>query len=150
MDTIRFYRVDDEWGEFSNFSPHPILIDGERWPTSEHFFQAQKFEDAALRKKIRLAHTPMQAALLGRDRKQRLRRDWESAKVEVMTRAVYAKFSQHVSLRALLLSTAEARLVEHTSNDSYWGDGGDGRGRNMLGEVLMRVRARLRAESSAG
>lgn len=86
----------------------------------------------------------MIAARMGRDRKKKLRRDWESVKVSVMTDAVRAKFTQHDDLRATLLGTGDAKLVEHTENDDYWGDGGDGSGRNMLGQVLMRVRAELR------
>ena len=39
-----------------------------------------------------------------------------------------------------------AKLVEHTENDAFWGDGGDGGGRNELGRVLMAVRERLRSE----
>jgi hypothetical protein len=31
-------------------------------------------------------------------------------------------------------------LVEHTENDSYWADGGDSSGKNMLGKILMEVR----------
>src|SRR5690242_4494760 len=81
---VNFYSVGDEFGEFSNFAPYPITLDGERWPTSEHYFQAQKFEDKAYRAKIRQANSPMLAARLGRDRKHKLRRDWESIKVEVM------------------------------------------------------------------
>ncbi|GAC1460898.1 MAG: hypothetical protein PVS3B2_21860 [Candidatus Dormibacteraceae bacterium] len=73
----------------------------------------------------------------------KLRPDWESIKVSVMLKVVRAKFSQHEELRSLLLSTAQARLVEHTENDGYWGDGGDGRGRNMLGQILMQVRREL-------
>lgn len=30
-------------------------------------------------------------------------------------------------------------------SDAYWGDGGDGRGKNRLGHLLMRVRDELRA-----
>ena len=45
--------------------------------------------------------------------------------------------------RALLLATGDAKLVEHTENDDYWGDGGDGRGKNMLGRILMDVRGAL-------
>jgi N-glycosidase YbiA len=40
-EVIRFYRQGDAWGEFSNFSAHPIELDGERWSTTEHYFQAQ-------------------------------------------------------------------------------------------------------------
>ncbi len=149
MDVVNFYRVNEPYGEFSNFAPFPIQLDGKRWPTSEHYFQAQKFEDEANRQKIRKAGSPGLAARLGRDRKQPLRRDWESAKVDVMRRAVLAKFTQHAELRALLLSTGTAKLVEHTENDAYWGDGGDGRGGNMLGRILMQVRDGLQSATDA-
>jgi predicted NAD-dependent protein-ADP-ribosyltransferase YbiA (DUF1768 family) len=36
--------------------------------------------------------------------------------------------------------------VEHTKNDAYWGDGGDGIGKNRLGQILMAVREELRGE----
>jgi len=78
---INFYSVSDEYGEFSNFAAFPIVIKKKRWPTSEHFFQSQKFENPAHREEIRKAKTPMIAARLGRDRKKKLRRDWESVKV---------------------------------------------------------------------
>jgi len=32
------------------------------------------------------------------------------------------------------------KLIEHTKNDSYWADGGDGNGKNMLGRLLELVR----------
>jgi len=140
---IHFYRVTEDYGCFSNFSPHPIRLAGKLWPTSEHYFQAQKFEDEKHQEAIRKVASPMIAARMGRDRKKKLRRDWESAKVSVMTDAVRAKFTQHEGIRAILLSTGEAKLVEHTENDNYWGDGGDGSGKNMLGQVLMRVRSEL-------
>lgn len=87
----------------------------------------------------------MIAARLGRDRSRPLRRDWETVKVSVMREALDAKFRQHADLTTLLLSTGDAVLVEHTENDDYWGDGGDGSGKNMLGRLLMDLRAKLRA-----
>jgi hypothetical protein len=63
----------------------------------------------------------------------------------IMEHAVFAKFTQHDDLRASLLATGDATLIEHTKNDRYWGDGGDGTGRNMLGITLMKVREELRA-----
>jgi len=143
---IRFYSTADAYGEFSNFARFPIRIGGETWPTSEHFFQAQKFKDSAVRARLRKAKTPMIVARMGRDRSLPLRRDWESVKVDVMRKAVRAKFTQHDELRALLLSTGDAKLVEHTTNDAYWGDGGDGSGKNMLGRILMEVRESIRSE----
>lgn len=144
MNTIHFYRSSDDYGEFSNFSRHRLHLDGKSWPTSEHYFQAQKFLEAGLREEVRRAATPMLAAQQGRDRRKPLRKDWESVKDAVMLTAVRAKFSQHAELTELLLATGDAELVEHTENDSYWGDGGDGRGRNRLGQILMQVREELR------
>jgi ribA/ribD-fused uncharacterized protein len=142
---IRFYRVAERYGCFSNFAPYPVRLDRVEWPTSEHYFQAQKFTDAETREAIRGAPSPMEAAELGRSRARSLRRDWETVKVDVMREAVLAKFTQHPDLRRTLLATGDAALVEHTRRDAFWGDGGDGSGRNKLGRVLMEVRARLRA-----
>jgi ribA/ribD-fused uncharacterized protein len=135
--------VNDEYGEFSNFARYPIVLKGKRWQTTEHYFQAQKFAEVKDQEEIRNANTPMLAAQMGRDRKRKLRRDWESVKVGVMREAVEAKFRQHAELGAMLLATGDAKLVEHTENDDFWGDGGDGKGRNELGRILMAVRARL-------
>jgi ribA/ribD-fused uncharacterized protein len=143
---IQFYRASDEYGCFSNFAPYPIELDGKRWPTSEHYFQAQKFEDPEHQEAIRRERSPMIAARMGRDRKKKLRRDWESAKVAVMRTAVRAKFTQHPDLRETLLATGDARIVEHTENDSYWGDGGDGSGKNRLGKILMEIREELQGD----
>ena len=140
METINFYSVNDAYGELSNFAYYDIKIDGTVWQTVEHYFQAQKFTDKAYQKKIRSASSPMLAAQLGRDRKQKLRKDWESAKVNIMRTALIAKFSQHTNLEELLLSTEYSKLVEHTPNDSFWGDGGNGKGKNMLGRLLMQIR----------
>lgn len=144
---IHFYSVSDEFGEFSNFAPFPIQLDGKRWPTSEHYFQAQKFLDNTHIKAIQEAKSPMIAARLGRSRKVPLRRDWESIKDSVMRKAVLAKFTQHPDLKDFLLSTSDAKIVEHTENDSYWGDGGNGSGKNMLGRILVEVREQFRKES---
>jgi hypothetical protein len=142
---IEFYGVGEPYGEFSNFAPFPIFLQGKRWPTSEHYFQAQKFAGTPHEEEVRRVKKPMLAAQMGRDRQRPLRRDWEAVKDDVMLAALRAKFTQHADLRALLLETGDARLVEHTTNDSYWADGGDGSGKNRLGELLMRVREELRA-----
>lgn len=62
-----------------------------------------------------------------------------------MRNALRFKFGMHPTLRQLLLGTGQRELVEHTNNDSYWGDGGDGNGQNMLGKMLMQVRAEIAA-----
>jgi ribA/ribD-fused uncharacterized protein len=141
---IPFYRTTDEYGCFSNFARSWFKLKDKSWPTVEHYFQAQKFPGTEYEETIREAKSPMIAKRLGRSRKQPLREDWESVKDAVMREAVLAKFEQHKDLRAILLGTGDAVLVEHTSNDSYWGDGGDGSGKNRLGKILMSVREELR------
>jgi ribA/ribD-fused uncharacterized protein len=144
MPTIRFYRVREPYGFCSNFAPFPITINGVIWPTSEHYFQAQKFLDPAIQARIRSVASPMEAAALGRSREFPLRPDWEQVKEDVMYTALQAKFTQHAELGEALLATNEATLVEHTTNDVYWADGGDGHGLNRLGILLMRLRDALR------
>ena len=144
---IKFYRVGDEYGEFSNFARYPITVDGREWPTSEHYYQAQKYAGTKHEEKVRLVDSPGKAWRLGNDPALPLRADWEEVKDDVMRKAVHAKFSQHDSLRELLLSTGNAKIVEHTKNDSYWGDGGDGSGKNTLGKILMSIRLGLKGKT---
>jgi ribA/ribD-fused uncharacterized protein len=141
-DEIRFYRVNGPYGCFSNFSPHPVII-GALWPTAEHYFQAQRFLDEGLRMKILMAESPMIAARMGRNRAWPLRPDWEAVKEDVMRTAVWAKVRQHPYVRETLISTGRAAIIEHTGNDGYWADGGDGSGKNRLGQILMEIRAGL-------
>jgi N-glycosidase YbiA len=145
MEPIRFYSLREPYGEFSNFAPFPFTLNARRWPTSEHFFQAQKFAGTPHEEEIRRAKSPMIAARMGRSRKRPLRPDWERVKDAVMLDALRAKFGRHEDLRKLLLATGEAELIEHTTNDSYWGDGGDGSGQNKLGILLMKLRSEMKA-----
>jgi len=140
---LHFYRVDDDHGEFSNFAPSPIRLKDRLWPTVEHYFQAQKFAGTEHEEEIRLTNSPMVAARMGRARSRPLRPDWEHVKEDVMREALWAKFTQHAHLRDLLIATGKRPLIEHTKNDRYWADGGDGKGRNRLGVLLMELRAEL-------
>src|SRR3954451_3602357 len=105
MSVINFYRIGDEYGCSSNFSPHPIRLQGKTWPTSEHYFQAQKFAGTPDEEEVRRAKSPMGGARMGRSRQRPLRQDWESVKDRIMHEAVLAKFTQHADLRAILLGT---------------------------------------------
>lgn len=142
--TIKFYRVNEEYGCFSNFSKHGFELDGEYWLSSEHYFQAQKFIGTEYKEQIRLSETPMEAAKIGRDRSKPLRSDWEEVKDDVMRKSVLEKFKSNKDIQTILLSTEEEVIVENTSSDYYWGDGKCGTGKNMLGKILMETREVLR------
>jgi N-glycosidase YbiA len=143
---INFYSTRDAYGCFSNFSRHHLFLKDKVWKTSEHYFQAQKFAGTEYEEKVRLAHSPKEAAELGRNRKFPLRKDWEAVKDDIMREALRAKFTQNKELKEILLKTGDIHLVEHTHNDFYWADGGDGSGKNMLGKLLMELREELNNE----
>ena len=142
---IYFYSTLDAYGCFSNFSAHGIELKGKWWPTSEHYFQAQKFAGTEHEELVRLAKTPKQAAEMGRDRSRPLRQDWEQVKDDIMREAVRQKFLTHQDIQSVLLDTGEEELIEATTNDYYWGCGTNKTGKNMLGKILMEIRAEIRA-----
>lgn len=144
---IYFYTVNEKYGGFSNFSPHGFELDGVYWPTSEHYFQAQKFAGTLHAEQIRLVKKPKDAATMGRDRSRPLRPDWEQVKDEIMQQAVLQKFQTHADIREILLSTGDELIVENSPIDYYWGCGADGSGKNMLGQILMEVREILRSSN---
>lgn len=142
--TIYFYSTRDTYGCFSNFSPHGFELEGVYWPTSEHYFQAQKFTGTPHCEQIRLVKNPKEAAKMGRDRKRPLRSDWEQVKEEIMGKAVLKKFQTHADIREILLGTGEEEIVENSPIDYYWGCGADGSGKNRLGMILMEIRQTIR------
>jgi ribA/ribD-fused uncharacterized protein len=143
--TIRFFSQSDTHREFSNFAPFGIDLDGKRWPTTEHYYQAQKFTDPKLQKDIRQALKPAIAKNIADKNKAAIRPDWDAVKDEVMYRAVRRKFELHAELRELLLASGDEEIVESAPTDYYWGVGREGTGQNRLGKIIERIRAELRA-----
>jgi len=143
MQIIKFYSVNDEYGEFSNFANYPIVIDGERWKTTEHYFQTMKFNSQKYRNIVKQSTTAMEAAKKGRNRKEKIKRNWDKIKDNIMYEAVYAKFTQHEFLKELLISTKDAKLIEDSPTDAYWGNGANNKGLNRLGTILMNVRSKI-------
>jgi N-glycosidase YbiA len=91
---IQFYDPADNYGCFSNFSKHPLTLEGKQWATSEHYFQAMKFwpHRPDLIEAARKAPSPGKVAELGRQRTNPLRADWESHPVpEMWTRVPYTQ-----------------------------------------------------------
>jgi len=144
--TIYFYKVNEPYGCFSNFSPHSIYLKSRLWPTTEHYYQAQKFvgtEHEFLVFAILQAPTPEAAAAIGRNPKHAVRSDWQQVKKPVMRAAVLTKFLTHLDIQAILLATNDQLIVENSPTDTFWGCGLDGTGENQLGKVLMSVRQEI-------
>jgi ribA/ribD-fused uncharacterized protein len=137
-------RFTGDYDFLSNFFPSPIEVDGIVYPTVENAFQAAKTYDPEEKQAVAAAPTPGSAKRLGR--KVQLRPDWEEVKVGIMEDLVRLKFTTHADLRDTLLDTGDAELIEgNTWKDTFWGVC-RGQGRNELGQILMKVRAKLAQE----
>lgn len=153
----------------SNFYSVPIQYQGRTWPSVEHAYQAQKFDEEILNEV-----TPSQKQELNEILKERgsayqiadmqaiwsdpnmtsgnikvvadklrdwgfVRTDWDDFKIELMIELLQQKF-YHPDLEAQLKATGDKYLLEgNTWNDTFWG-AADGRGKNFLGRILMWVR----------
>lgn len=148
-----FYEKGRPCYEFTNFYEEPVIIDGDMWPTTEHYFQAMKFlGNSMLVEQVRRLRSAREAFDFSRKYESQWTckpERWGVEKDEFMLKALRAKFSQSQHLRQLLLDTGRQKIVEHTANDKYWADGGDGSGKNMLGTLLMQVRNEIRKKQHA-
>ena len=150
MKEIRFYKEFGEYGYLATYSNYGFFKDGVFWKTSEHYYQAQKFMDSDTKIRIQNAETPKIASTIGRDRKLNLRSDWEEVKQDVMFDAVYYKFKQNRDILQKLLDTGNARIVEATVKENYWGCGPNNDGQNNYEKILIKVREKLRTEQQEG
>jgi GTP cyclohydrolase II len=160
-ETIYFYSVDGPYGFLSNFYPF-VSSDG-RLTSSEHLYQADKFEDPELRALILQQSTAKLCYKLAWRHSDRVRKNWQQPvpsqqqsdlasyvgvalleKDLAMWRALQIKFD-NPQLRAKLSATGHKRLVEHAMKDAHFGCGLDGRGLNMLGKQLEFLRSQPRS-----
>ncbi|MCF8882739.1 NADAR family protein [Erythrobacter sp. SN021] len=150
---IRFYRASEKpYGAFSNLYRREIEFEGERFPTSEHAYQAGKPRKPEVREWLMNAPSPALLAMAAHGLYYwDVAPGWSKTKFDRMRDVLRVKFEQHEDLKALLLSTGNARLVESATVDNevnrLWGEV-DGVGKNMLGVLLMELRDSLRAKVS--
>lgn len=143
MNQIFFKYTTGPYGWLSNFSLHPVTFQGKVYLTSEHLYQSLKFVDPKTQETIRAAANPKMAAHLGRTLLG-MRKDWDEEKIAIMEEVLWQKLDSNRELEAKLLSTGEAELIEESRKDSFWGNGADGKGRNELGKLWMKIREELR------
>lgn len=128
---------------FSNFTMAPVKYEGMSFLSVESAFQAAKTTDLNERAKF-IPLDSSAAKKLGR--RVLLRDDWEQIKENVMFDLLMQKFSYGTAPYQILKSTAPRPLKEgNTWHDNVWGDCtcpkcSGIRGRNILGNLLMRVR----------
>jgi ribA/ribD-fused uncharacterized protein len=136
----------NEYRFLSNFFPAEIFYEGILYPTVEHAYQAAKSNDFIERFQISLIPASLAGAAKREGRKVQIdERRWNSQKVKIMRDLLRIKFS-HPRLKELLIDTEEEFLVEGNSwGDTFWGVC-HGKGKNILGLLLMNTRTWLRRE----
>lgn len=151
---IRFYRANEKpYGIFSNLYRCKVIFEDEEFETSEHAYQAGKARKEAVRAWILSAPSPGLVAMAAHGLYTwDIAPDWSKMKFDRMRGVLYAKFTQHPQLKEILLATGDARLVESATVDNpvnrLWGEV-NGKGKNMLGVLLMELRDKLRAEMNS-
>lgn len=141
---------------FSQWYNAPLVVDGDRYPTAEHFMMAEKatlFGDQQIRAQVLQAPSPAAAKALGRKVRGFDAATWVANRFSIVVRANSAKFAQNPEMGQFLLQTGSHILVEASPVDRIWGIGmardnekvnnpNLWRGLNLLGFALMQVRDR--------
>jgi hypothetical protein len=118
---------------------------GKTFGSVEHYFEYMKFVDTDpnYAEKVRKAPTPYECKKLSNSRDHPIDPDWNSKRLRIMKLALFCKAIQHPVFAKTLLDTGRAQLIEAAPHDSFWGEGRDRTGRNMLGNMLMQLRKSL-------
>lgn len=145
--------VDEFQGRYrwlSNFWPAEVLTSRWSFPSVEHGYQALKFPQGSPEfYAVGSEDSPQGAKRAARKLKAYQLPYFAEIRETVMLELLRSKFSKE-PLRSMLTSTRSRMLVEGNQwGDTFWGVCG-GRGRNMLGKLIMRVRRELEDEDLLG
>ena len=127
-------RIKDFTGEFdflSNKFTSTFYYKGTKYKSVAHAYQSLKAKHDGDATKIRNAKTATEAIKEGRG--VEVKSDWQETCKDLMEELLYLKFSTNVFLKPKLLATGVCQL---------------GDGRNFVGELLMKVRERIKGEKS--
>ncbi len=126
----------------SNF--YPITVN--ELPSVEHFYQASKFLDLEIREQIKNAKTAGDAKRLANANRGKIREGWDDLKETIMWSGLVKKFKDPGLARKLLSTKDEEIVHENYWGDIFWGTV-NGKGQNILGKMLMKIREELVKES---
>ena len=156
-ETICFHNPNEENGYLSNWYPSAFIVDGKKFSSAEQYMMYRKakcFKDEEITEKIMETDDVAIIKALGRKVRDYDDEVWSKIRGQEVYEGLLAKFSQNEDLKKRLLDTGDATLVECAVKDCIWGiglsmddpgrlDESKWRGKNLLGETLMRVRKTL-------
>ena len=122
VDEIKFYRSTGEYGFLSNLFRCTIKFEGGTFRTPEHAYQYGKPKNSTVAQWLAQAPKPHLCAiaahsLLSWD----IRPDWKDIKLGRMRAVLKAKFDQHLELKGKLMATGNAKIIEESKTDAFWG-----------------------------
>ncbi|MFA6078023.1 MAG: NADAR family protein [Candidatus Paceibacterota bacterium] len=135
---IFFYE--HEFYVFSNFSSFAIEWKGKLYPTSEHAYHSEKFENEEMKDQVRNTRSAHEALKFTKTNNDKRRKDWSEVKLSIMKDILRAKVEQHPYVKKKLLESGDKELIEDSWRDAYWGWGPNKDGENHLGKLWMEVR----------
>jgi len=141
---IKFYRANGKnYGFLSNLYKQSLIFEEISFPTAEHAYQYGKFKDEKVRDWAMMAPKPHLLAILAHGLfSWDMTKNWSKNRVARMHEVLRVKYSEP-ELRKKLLETGNSILVEDSKTDPFWGIGKGGKGKNMLGKLLMKVRKEI-------
>jgi N-glycosidase YbiA len=154
-DVIAFRKTGEAFGGLSNMAPgFPIVVLRHRIRTAEALYQACRFPHLPqVQYMILNESSPMTAKMRSKPYRDDSRPDWGGVRVPIMKWCLRVKLAANWSaFSTLLLETRDRPIVEDSRKDDFWGAKPDAdtlEGRNVLGRLLMDLRARLRADPAA-
>ena len=141
--SVYFYTPD--FYALDNFSAFTVRIWDKEFKTAEHAYQWHKFHKTNndIAQQILDAGSPNATKKISDANKDIVSESWKKEKLDVMENILRAKLQQHEKMRKTLLATGTRDIIENSPTDIFWGIGVEGKGRNELGKIWMKLRSEL-------
>lgn len=133
------YGPNSKISYLSNYSQHTIVTPRGQFSTAEAALHAYKSDDIDYIQKQRYSTSPSASRYLAKTCKQTDR--WLSIRTQCMYDILNDKLERHSEIKKLLINTGLRPITFYSSQDTFWGNGGDGSGSNVLGTLWEKIRS---------
>ena len=161
MNIICFHNPNEENGYLSNWYPAHFTVEGIEFSSMEQYMMYKKailFQDQQTAEKILGTDDVAEIKVLGRMVQHFDEKIWREKREAIVHKGVLQKFLQNPELAEKLVETGEQMIAECAVKDRIWGIGlsmqdeerfcaDKWKGQNLLGKILMQVRAEISVQN---
>jgi ribA/ribD-fused uncharacterized protein len=140
----KMYPMHEYTQYLSVLSAHIVEFKGVLYATCEHAYHCQRYHDPKIQEEIKSARSAYAAWEVSQKYKDQQLPDWDTKKTEVMEEICRAKLEQHPIIKQALIESGDAVIVKDYP-DPFWGIGMDGKGQNIMGQIWMKLRSKLKS-----